>query len=681
MLHPYLYRFVCIKFFLVCAYSVFGNNSQRRYSTSFTSFDQNQSVNVIINNSFTNGQFGSGFEGNLTNFYSGLNPDQLLPALDYSLHALLILKDSNSNTANDVNDFEFYNAVEDVLSSFIYSCLGLGALTQDFQNDATGIMIENFITDPLGVRLFPDISENTSKLSSLYLQSVVEQSDFELVEDAISSLLYSTISIYDNQNPNNIDFNSTNFTPSIIPVARDDQNETESMLYGGVEGFYNFNPEKLNLVAATSDSISQIFFDSYFTNTTVAESNSTQLFNLLSTAFYAGILNATDDFGRIGNEAFIYELLKQTTSQITSGSTIHLFTNSSFLESGMSFTLTEELTHSLSKVAIETFSVGNNDELDYNKISESIAFGSSMGAQNEEVLTIIGDFNNNLANTRKLLSQSLAYGSSQGSLVALSNLSLVDQNVGWDQIKEVASHAAKGTMIANVANAIYFGEDTDLLPVINFSAQGSTFGATSTLELNNIEKPQGKIEDLSVEVARASSHGASLGAVFSTVGLKSSDPVNKENDTPSNDAVKAVTYGSTIGAILGASESGNGDPVVVQQAAKQGVTEGSIIGAGFATEYQEEFFVDNDFEDVELAAKKNLISTINSMNADASLEAMNSLATKKVKTSSRDMLLLIRKFNISPNTTNPATIFQRPNQKQSGNDFPFPDKFPAATPI
>ena len=45
--------------------------------------------------------------------------------------------------------------------------------------------------------------------------------------------------------------------------------------------------------------------------------------------------------------------------------------------------------------------------------------------------------------------------------------------------------------------------------------------------------------------------------------------MNKENDTPSNDAVKAVTYGSTIGAILGASESGNGDPVVVQQAAKQ----------------------------------------------------------------------------------------------------------------
>ena len=69
------------------------------------------------------------------------------------------------------------------------------------------------------------------------------------------------------------------------------------------------------------------------------------------------------------------------------------------------------------------------------------------------------------------------------------------------------------------------------------------------------------------------------------------------------------------------------------------------------------------------------------MNADASLEAMNSLATKKVKTSSRDMLLLIRKFNISPNTTNPATIYQRPSSKQSGSDFPFQDTFPPATPI
>jgi hypothetical protein len=69
------------------------------------------------------------------------------------------------------------------------------------------------------------------------------------------------------------------------------------------------------------------------------------------------------------------------------------------------------------------------------------------------------------------------------------------------------------------------------------------------------------------------------------------------------------------------------------------------------------------------------------MNEEASMEAMNSLATKKVKTSSRDMLLLIRKFNIRPNTTNPATIYQRPSGNKSENDFPFPDKFPAATPI
>ena len=681
MLRPNFYRFVCINLLLICATAVFGNNSQRRYSTSFTSFDQNQSVNAIINDSFINGQFDSSFEGNLTNFYSSLNPDQLLSALDYTLHALLILKDSNVNAASPLNDLEFYSAVGDVLSSFIDSSHDLGALSPDFQNDLTSIMIENFITDPVGVRLFPNIRENISKLSTLYLQSVVEQNDFDLVEDAISSLLYSSISIYDNQNPNNIDFNSTNFTPSIVPVARDDQNETESMLYGGVEGFYNFNPLKSNLVSATSESITEIFFDSYFTNTTEADSNSTQLFNSLSSAFYTGISNASDDFGREGNEAFIYELLKQTSSQIASGSTIHLFTNSSFLESGLSFTLTEELTYALSKVAIEALATGNNNVLDYNKIAESIAFGSSMGAQNEEVLTIIGDFTSNLANTRKLLSQSLAYGSSQGSLVGLSNLSLVDQNVDWDQIKEVASHAAKGTMIANVANAIYFGEEKDLLPVINFSAQGSTYGATSTLELNNIEKPQGKIEDLSVEVARSSSHGASLGATFAVVGLKSTDPLSNENDSLTKKTVNAVTYGSTIGSILGASESGNGDPVVVQQASKQGVTEGSLIGSGFAVGFGEDFFVNNNYDEINLASKKSIISTVDDMNEEASMEAMNSLATKKIKTSSRDMLLLIRKFNIRPNTTNPATIYQRPSGNKSENNFPFPDKFPAATPI
>ena len=54
----------------------------------------------------------------------------------------------------------------------------------------------------------------------------------------------------------------------------------------------------------------------------------------------------------------------------------------------------------------------------------------------------------------------------------------------------------------------------------------------------------------------------------------------------------------------GASESGNGDPVVVQQASKQGVTEGSLIGSGFATDYQENFFDANGYDDMEVAAKK-----------------------------------------------------------------------------
>ena len=69
----------------------FGNNSQRRYSTSFTCL-------IKINRKCNHQQFfyqwsvWVGFEGNLTTLFWP-NPDQLLPAL-IILHALLILKDS-----------------------------------------------------------------------------------------------------------------------------------------------------------------------------------------------------------------------------------------------------------------------------------------------------------------------------------------------------------------------------------------------------------------------------------------------------------------------------------------------------------------------------------------------------------------------------------------------------------
>ena len=667
---------------IVCSFGLSKGDTKRRYSTNYVNFDKNQSIDSIVDASYQSGQILQSFESDIANFYSTLSNEELLPAFDHTLHYLSRVKDANKNTPDAFEDRFFYDAIADVIDGLIIYAENIGVLDEDFQSELSTILMENFITDPIGFQLFPNVADNISNLSSIYIESVASTDNQDAVDEAITSFLHSVISLYQNDNPNNINYTSSNFTPGIEPVAKTDAQETPSMMFGGVEGFYNFDPQKSNLFATATKSFSDFYFNKYFPDTTNADSNSSlSLLESFSSSVFTSLSKTADEIGRTGNESFIYELIKQSSAEITSGSTSYFFSNNSFSETGLSFEITEQLTYSLSKKSIETLSAGNNNQLDFNKIAEAVAFGSSMGAQNEQSLNSISGFTTNMANTRKLLSQAVAFGNAQGSLVALSELSLTEQDIGWDEIKELASHSAKGTMIGNVANAIYFGDEKDLLPIINFSAQGSTFGSTSTLELNNVEKPLGKIEDLSVEVARSSAHGASLGATFSAVGLKGSDPINKENDSVSNDAVKAVAYGSTIGSILGAAASGNGDPVVVQQAAKQGVTEGSMIGSGFATVYQEDFFVDNDYEDMQIAAKKNLITTINSMNADASIEAMNSLATKKVKTSSRDMLLLIRKFNISPNTTNPATIFQRPNKKQTGNDFPFDDKFPAASPI
>ena len=119
----------------------------------------------------------------------------------------------------------------------------------------------------------------------------------------------------------------------------------------------------------------------------------------------------------------------------------------------------------------------------------------------------------------------------------------------------------------------------------------------------------------------------------------------------------------------------NRDSVVLKQAAKQGATEGALTGAGLATGSSPDFFNQtNDFggfnggdapatkggyAEVGLASQKSIIGAINSMNSQAAVDASTKLATKSIKTSAKDMMRLIQKFNISPRFTNPTRIFSR----------------------
>ena len=664
---------------------LFGQDTRnRRFSNTFLGYDQNQTVNNLIDGSLNQGDFNESLEPNIRSLFSNINNGQHLAAFDYSIDYLIQSKISSSGTGFPINEESLLDAVETVTKVFLEEASVDGVDDDLFQQNASRILLENFVTNQDGLdSLNLSISERINKLSSLFTNALGQTASINAVGSGLSNFFYSTLSLYSNDNPNLIDFNQTDLTIGIEAVSKTDNAQSDVMLFGGTDQFYNFDPAKSNFVTKAANGITEAFIKTYDLDSNASDSNA---FDVLSKSLLEGLFNFSSEIGSEENADFTLELLKSTSSGVSQGSTKVLFSDVNLAETGKAIEYSEELSYYLSSNGILTASETGNLGIGYNDIAEAISFGTAMGARlmgenQDKIMNQIDPTLTNPKNTRKLLSKALSSGSSNGSLTAIANIAATDNAIGWENVKEVASQAAKGAMIANVANVIYFGEDDELLPIINFSAQGATYGATKTLALNNVEKPQGLTEDLTVEVARTSSHGSSLGATFAAVGLKSANPVTNENDTVSNKSVQAVAYGATIGSILGASESGNGDPIVVKQASKQGVTEGSLIGSGFATDYQESFFVENDVEDMEIAAKKNILSSINSMNADASLEAMNSLATKKVKTSSRDMLLLIRKFNISPNTTNPATIYQRPTKKKSGDDFPFTDKFPAATPI
>ena len=248
--------------------------------------------------------------------------------------------------------------------------------------------------------------------------------------------------------------------------------------------FYNFDPAKSNFVTKAANGITEAFIKTYDLDSNASDSNA---FDVLSKSLLEGLFNFSSEIGSEENADFTLELLKSTSSGVSQGSTKVLFSDVNLAETGKAIEYSEELSYYLSSNGILTASETGNLGIGYNDIAEAISFGTAMGAHSENTLDQLTTPLTNPANTRKLLSKALSSGSSNGSLTAIANIAATDNAIGWENVKEVASHAAKGAMIANVANVIYFGEDDELLPIINFSAQGATYGATKTLALNNVE--------------------------------------------------------------------------------------------------------------------------------------------------------------------------------------------------
>ena len=140
--------------------------------------------------------------------------------------------------------------------------------------------------------------------------------------------------------------------------------------------------------------------------------------------------------------------------------------------------------------------------------------------------------------------------------------------------------------------------------------------------------------------------------------------------------VESVTYGSTYGAITGGLQESGEDAIIVQQAVKQGANEGSTseqpaLGLGVAEQFASTMSLKSE------AAIKTAVRTSNDK---AAVDASSNMAVKTIQASSRDMLQLMKLYNISPRYTNPSGIFSNPNRKEQDKNI-FKEAFPVASPI
>ena len=123
------------------------------------------------------------------------------------------------------------------------------------------------------------------------------------------------------------------------------------MLFGEFVNSIILTPKNIPAKYSTQEIVR--FIEEHCVDVDNNDANKSSEIENLSLSLINTISDFITDIGSDGNEAFIYEILKQVSSAVTTSSTIHLFSNSSLAESGVALELTEELTRSLSYQAVK----------------------------------------------------------------------------------------------------------------------------------------------------------------------------------------------------------------------------------------------------------------------------------------------------------------------------------------
>ncbi|MEK9773304.1 MAG: hypothetical protein VW576_07025 [Opitutae bacterium] len=402
--------------------------------------------------------------------------------------------------------------------------------------------------------------------------------------------------------------------------------------------------------------------------------------NIIS-GFFDGLLDSALNLGE-SKEVFLYDSVKASANGFLIASTVAATSKPEYIEQGLHLDAAQMASQQISQSVI----LHQRDELDGSvsysvaldwvepdRIAESAASGSAMGSQLATVLPKSLEYSSSWevsTNIRREISKAVSQGSASGAVNSAAWLgSVINPQVENETVLEandierVTRGSALGSMMGNTGLAIYYPTD-QLIPIINFTAQGSAYGSTNAQNLSLVNS--GSTETIDIGIARQSSMGSSMGAIFEPTVLMELNPSQNSNDRKTVDHLTAAAFGATFGAILGLqdneaeiisddgfSQLDESRVVEVQQATKQGAIEGALAGAKLSLGLDE---INSDT----LKSKSVMLKAVNDANRKAAANSSSNVATQSLRTNPQDMLLLMRKFGISPRYTNPAKMYKRP---------------------
>ena len=628
--------------------------TSRRYSQSYSNIDDNMSEEIdTLLNEVNTGEEIDTIELAFVNILTNYTNENKVDAVEYAFNYLA----QNKNIFN-LSDEKLLSAIQSIFASLIKT-----SSMQDLEISFEELPLRTFKNlIPQPVKSWGgNASDWAELLSGVFIDSITYSALPALNKKTLQELtIKSTITgvlklVREGEE------NSDGFTPGIEQIT-DSSTNNEIMEFGGpYPQFKKFNSSKTDIVhKATSGLANAIFKNINDTNDIRLEFD--KYSNILGNNAIEGVYEFLNSLEGEDHSIFAYELSRVIANSLSYNSVLVSTSFKNFDQISLPSYVAEIIAKSVASKSIEN-ALKSNLTYDLGLIAQSVSFGSAQGSQLASISEKSLDYPDNWeVFSRKEIAKKSSEGSSSGAVNTAAKMYLSPdqyegtekppENTNWKDILSIAQGTSMGSLTANTAMSIYF--PTEQQSIINYAAHGSTYGSVSANNLNTIlPEPQNPTSEIKVDVARASAIGATTAATFEIVALLDAKPHLNSNDIDTLKTIEAATYGTTFGAIQAGAESLNSDAVQLKQATKQGATSGTLngIGLGLGREL-------NVAAEIDLKSKASILQTITNTNSVASTNASRSIATKSIKTSSSDMLLLMRKFNISPKFTNPTRIYK-----------------------